>query len=95
MIYSDLLVLPEPIAHAHKLLGFQSTAMLEHYKPIAGIDAAITRTCRFIHEEANPILYGHNEFEFQSAEAVNHFGTEGLTATYPPSKHSSPEPRRL
>lgn len=46
MIYHYLLTTPEPIEKAHKHLGSKDTALLDNYKPIPHIDAAILRTCK-------------------------------------------------
>ncbi|MDI1486492.1 MAG: hypothetical protein OHK93_005722 [Ramalina farinacea] len=82
LIYRELLTTPEVIDQAHKQLGNKESAMLEHYKPIPGIDSPILRTCRLIYIEALPILYGLNTFHFSSAQCIRHFQNHGLS-TFP------------
>ena len=48
LIYRELLTTPDVIDQAHKQLGNKESAMLEHYKPIPGIDSSILRTCRLV-----------------------------------------------
>lgn len=70
--------MPDPIEKAHKHLGSKETALLDNYNPIPHIDAAILRTCRLIYNEALPILYGYNTFEFSSANAIRSFQSKSL-----------------
>lgn len=78
MIYRQLLTIPEPIEKAHKHLGSKDTALLDSYKPIPHIDATVLRTCRLVYSEALPILYGHNTFEFSSANAIRSYQSKSL-----------------
>lgn len=58
LIYRELLTTPEVIDQAHKQLGNKESAMLEHYKPIPGIDSPILRTCRLV----SRLLWGQSYF---------------------------------
>lgn len=82
MIFHHLLTIPEPVEKAHKHLGSKDTALLDNYKAIPHIDAAILRTCRQIYSETLPILYGQNTFEFSSANAIRSFQSKSLVG-YP------------
>lgn len=92
MIYRQVLTILEPIEKAHKHLGSKDTALLDSYKPIPHIDAAVLRTCRLVYSETLPILYGLNTFEFSSANAIRSFQSKSLYG-YPlgkPIKFISP-----
>lgn len=78
MIYRELLTNLDPIEKAHKHLGSKDTALLDNYRPIPHIDAALLRTCRLIYSEALPILYGQNTFEFSSANSIRSFQSKSL-----------------
>ena len=78
MILCHLLTIAEPIEKAHKHLGSKDTALLDNYRAIPHIDAAILRTCRAIYSEALPILYGSNTFEFSSPNAIRSFQSRSL-----------------
>ena len=72
LIYRELLTTPEPIDRAHKQLGSKETAMLDQYQKIPNLDAPILRTCRTIYNEALPILYGLNTFQFASSQSIRY-----------------------
>lgn len=42
------------------------------------IDATILRTCRRIYQEALPVLYGDNLFQFYTPLELNLFKTHGI-----------------
>lgn len=78
MIYGHLLVVPEAISRAHELVGGVQTVLAQNYHPIPGLNAAILRTCRSIYDEALPVLYGCNEFDFRSPDNIKTFQEDGL-----------------
>ena len=63
--------------------------MLDNYKPIPDIDAALLRTCRMIYSEALPMLYGLNTFQFSSGSSLRHFQNQGLSG-YPQGMRFTP-----
>ena len=89
MIYDLLLVSADSIntEQANKLLGHSKSLLLSYHDPIPNISAALLRTCRAIYEEALPILYGRNVFEFSDPDAIDEFRDSGI-ASYPYGKRS-------
>ena len=47
--------------------------MVDAHPPSHDIDSAILRTCRLIYQEALPILYGSNLFEFRTVDQIQSF----------------------
>lgn len=78
MIYYELLVSKKPISGVDKLLGTKRAILLADYHPIGDIDSTIMQTCRRIYQEALPILYGQNTFEFSSAMGIRRFKEDSL-----------------
>ena len=48
------------------------------YCPIPDISATILRTCRAIYDEALPVLYGGNQFNFSTVKDIVDFKSVGL-----------------
>ncbi|KAL8842643.1 MAG: hypothetical protein Q9170_000418 [Blastenia crenularia] len=64
MIYRELLVSAKPIKKPHRLVCNERNVMLDSVQPVKDIDGTILRVCRSIYDEALPVLYGQNTFEF-------------------------------
>lgn len=47
--------------------------MLDSIQPVKDIDSAILRVCRSVYDEALPVLYGHNTFEFAKPRKLQDF----------------------
>ncbi|KAI4187905.1 MAG: hypothetical protein LQ346_005416 [Caloplaca aetnensis] len=47
--------------------------MLDSIQPVKDIDSSILRVCRSIYDEALPILYGQNTFEFAKPRKLRDF----------------------
>lgn len=80
-IYQLLLVSDESVTPQQQLLGLSKAMKHMHhggYKPAAGLDATLLQTCRAIHHEALPILYGSNTFMFNKSVSMWQFGEYGL-----------------
>ncbi|KAL8778921.1 MAG: hypothetical protein Q9203_001604 [Teloschistes exilis] len=78
MIYHQLLVSAQCIRKPHKLVCNKKSIMLDSLKPVRDIDSAILRVCRSIYNEALPILYGRNTFEFCKPRKLRDFSHAGL-----------------
>ena len=78
MIYRHLLVSGESITHPHRMIGYDETVAKPGNLPCYGIDAGFMQTCRVIYEETIPILYGVNEFQFNSPTDIGSFQRHGL-----------------
>ena len=79
--FIELLVKPETIFQAHKLLGTEQV-MESQCSRIKGLEPAILRTCRSIYLQALPILYGHNAFRFDSGDSLTEFAHKGLNGKF-------------
>ncbi|KAL8737461.1 MAG: hypothetical protein Q9181_001649 [Wetmoreana brouardii] len=78
MIYSELLVSALPIKKPHKLVCKKKSIMLDSTHPVKDIDSAILCVCRTIYNEALPVLYGKNTFEFCKPRKLRDFSHTGL-----------------
>ncbi|KAL9606285.1 MAG: hypothetical protein Q9179_000560 [Wetmoreana sp. 5 TL-2023] len=78
MIYSELLVSAQPIKKPHKLVCKKKSIMLDSTHPVKDIDSAILSVCRTIYNEALPVLYGKNTFEFCKPRKLRDFSHTGL-----------------
>ncbi|KAI4203671.1 MAG: hypothetical protein LQ350_001672 [Teloschistes chrysophthalmus] len=78
MIYHELLVSAQCIKKPHKLVCNKKSIMLDSLKPVRDIDSAVLRVCRSIYNEALPILYGKNTFEFSKPRKLRDFSHAGL-----------------
>ena len=77
LIYYELLVAAEPIRKPHKFLA-KDSIMLDQQPPKLKIDGRILRVCWTTYEEALPILYGKNTFEFSKPRKLYDFSHGGL-----------------
>lgn len=77
MIWTDLLVWPEPIKDAHKLIGKQGSLMKSGV-PVLGLHAGILQTLGAIYHETMPLLYQDKCFAFSSPAEIGHFGYHRL-----------------
>jgi hypothetical protein len=66
-IYSELLVDPKPIAFAGAY--HDSDESLRQIN-ISNLHPALLRTCRKVYDEASPLLYSHNAFQFRAVLAL-------------------------
>ncbi|KAL8717685.1 MAG: hypothetical protein Q9225_005093 [Loekoesia sp. 1 TL-2023] len=73
MIYRELLVSSAPIKKPHKLVCAKRNIMLDSFQPVKDIDSTILRVCRSIYDEALPVLYGQNTFEFAKPRKFQDF----------------------
>ncbi|KAI4190324.1 MAG: hypothetical protein L6R41_000850 [Letrouitia leprolyta] len=73
MIYRELLVSSAPIKKPHRLVCHKRNVMLDSIQPVKDIDSAILRVCRSVYDEALPVLYGHNTFEFAKPRKLQDF----------------------
>lgn len=73
MIYHELLVSKDPIKKPHRLVCNKRSIMLDSIQPVKDIDSSILRVCRSIYDEALPILYGQNTFEFAKPRKLRDF----------------------
>ncbi|KAI4260097.1 MAG: hypothetical protein LQ352_000476 [Teloschistes flavicans] len=78
MIYHELLVSSQCIRKPHKLVCNKKSIMLDSIKPVRDIDSAVLRVCRSVYNEALPILYGKNTFEFCKPRKLRDFSHAGL-----------------
>ncbi|KAL8659107.1 MAG: hypothetical protein Q9202_007282 [Teloschistes flavicans] len=78
MIYHELLVSAQCIRKPHKLVCNKKSIMLDSIKPVRDIDSAVLRVCRSVYNEALPILYGKNTFEFCKPRKLRDFSHAGL-----------------
>ena len=81
VVFRELLITPRTICRAHKVLGAKQ--VMESRRPrIKGLEPAILRTCRSIYLHALPILYGDNDFTFDSPQSLTEFAHEGLNGQF-------------
>ncbi|KAL8972152.1 MAG: hypothetical protein Q9183_000691 [Haloplaca sp. 2 TL-2023] len=73
MVYRELLVSATAIKKPHKLVWNQKSIMVNSLHSVKDIDSAILRVCRTIYDEALPVLYGQNTFEFCKARKLRDF----------------------
>ena len=73
MIYRELLVSATAIKKPHKLVWNKKSIMVNSLHPVKDIDSAILRVCRTIYDEALPVLYGKNTFEFCKPRKLRDF----------------------
>ena len=83
MIYRHLLVSGESITHPYRMIGYNETVVKRGNLPCYGIDAGFIQTCRVTYEETMPILYGVNEFQFNSPTDMGSFQRHGLIEQTP------------
>ncbi|KAI4171748.1 MAG: hypothetical protein LQ343_003999 [Gyalolechia ehrenbergii] len=83
MIYRELLVSSAPIKKPHRLVCSKRNVMLDSLQPVKDIDSTILRVCRSIYDEALPVLYGHNTFEFAKPRKLRDF-SHGPPGAPPP-----------
>lgn len=57
--------------------------MLDSLQPVKDIDSTILRVCRSIYDEALPVLYGHNTFEFAKPRKLRDFSHGYLEQKFP------------
>ncbi|KAL8922351.1 MAG: hypothetical protein Q9208_005204 [Pyrenodesmia sp. 3 TL-2023] len=75
-IYGQLLTTTSPIKNLGELV--RSKMYFTSYLEQPDLDARILRTCRLIYTEALPILYGENDFHFDTLESLETFRSNGL-----------------
>lgn len=81
MVFRELLRTPRPVYRAHEVLGAKQV-MASQRPRIKGLEPAILRTCRSIYLHALPILYGDNDFKFDSPQSLTEFAHEGLNGQF-------------
>ena len=85
LIYSYVLTTPIPIRNAGELVEQMAVGLvvLDDPDPSSnlGIDASLMRTCRKIHAETLPVLYGGNTFFFKDVGRLKTFRNQGLVTT--------------
>lgn len=87
MIYRELLISSAPIKKPHRLVCHKRNVMLDSIQPIKDIDSTILRVCRSIYDEALPVLYGHNTFEFAKPRKLQDFSHGYLEQKIPPNAY--------
>lgn len=82
MIYRELLVSKQPIRKPHKLVCNKRSIMLDSVQPVKDIDSSILRVSRTVYQEALPVLYGKNTFEFCKPRKLRDFSHAGLDRSH-------------
>ncbi|KAL8943595.1 MAG: hypothetical protein Q9216_000960 [Gyalolechia sp. 2 TL-2023] len=90
MIYRELLVSSAPIKKPHRLVCSKRNVMLDSIQPIKDIDSTILRVCRSIYDEALPVLYGQNTFEFAKPRKLRDFSHGYLEQKFPSDGYPRP-----
>jgi len=86
LIYAYCLVINgQPIEEPHRY----TKAVSSQYPCLPGINSAILQTCRFLYDEASPILYGQNMFLFNSPYSLIRFQMRADPACFSEIKHLS------
>ena len=73
-VYEHLLISDEVIVGKKQIKRYKPGG----YRPAAGLDARILVSCRTIYNEAYPILYGRNVFQFEMDAEMECFRDLGL-----------------
>ncbi|KAL8871609.1 MAG: hypothetical protein Q9174_002599 [Haloplaca sp. 1 TL-2023] len=89
MIYRELLVSGTAIKKPHKLVWNKKSIMVSSLHPVKDIDSAILRACRTIYDEALPVLYGKNTFEFCKPRKLRDFSHGILDGRLTSMKYTS------